>query len=82
LFTLGRFLKITKVARIFGLLLPTDEVVQYFYQKLSGATFWAIFFKHSSGHPDWGDESINTLPAPKMLDLDAHSFAAYLLLLK
>jgi hypothetical protein len=52
LFTLGRFLKMTKVAQIVVPLLSTAQVMHTFLHEMGWATFLAIFFKKSSGHPD------------------------------
>jgi hypothetical protein len=47
------FLKITEVAHIFLAIFPQlPKIVQLFWQKKTGcATFWAIFFANSLGHP-------------------------------
>jgi hypothetical protein len=47
LFTMGSFLKITGVAKIFVLLFPTMIVMYWFWQKKT-KTFWA----NKSGQPD------------------------------
>jgi hypothetical protein len=43
--------KKTIVARIFGLLFPTDKVTHYFLEKMDWVTFLGEFFANSSCHP-------------------------------
>jgi hypothetical protein len=47
LFTLGSFLKITQETKLFGYFFSAKLIVT----KMGWATFWAIFFTNSSGHP-------------------------------
>jgi hypothetical protein len=43
-------MKITEVVHIFGLLFDKVKVMHYL-SKMYWATFWAIFFTNSPGHP-------------------------------
>jgi hypothetical protein len=43
LFTLGRFLKVARVAQIVWEFLSTAQVMHTFLQEMGWATFWAIF---------------------------------------
>jgi hypothetical protein len=47
----GSFLKITELAQILGILFSTRQVMYWLRQKMGQATFGAIFFQNSSGHP-------------------------------
>jgi hypothetical protein len=64
LFALFTFLKITKVYQSFGLLLSQKKI---YYTKFDfkncWATFWAIFFTNSSGHPE-SDHQITKIRRP------------------
>jgi hypothetical protein len=54
---LGQLLnfKNTKVAQFFGSAFSTEKVLYIFILTKTGwATFWAIFFTNSSGHPASG----------------------------
>jgi hypothetical protein len=45
LFTLGNFLKITEIAKIFWPLFSTAKVAHKFWQKMRRARFWAILWQ-------------------------------------
>jgi hypothetical protein len=51
LFTLGSVMKITEVAKHFGLLIKTETVMYSFDKKWVGQHFGLLFFSNSSGHP-------------------------------
>jgi hypothetical protein len=57
LFTLGCFMKSTEIAQIVCLLFSTVKVMHIFLPELFLATFWAIFFTDSSGHPGGDTET-------------------------
>jgi hypothetical protein len=51
-FTLGSLSKIAELALMFGLLDSAEKNDAYVLkQEMGWATFWAIFFANSSGHP-------------------------------
>jgi hypothetical protein len=54
LFTIGSYFKLDKWPH-FGQLYSTIKFMHKSWQEMGWATFWAIFFPNSSGHPPLND---------------------------